>query len=464
MAKQRQRNTRLEAVIGETGLSYTQVANAVVRVARESGIRGLERVSQPHVSHWVAGIAPSGHTPRVLCEVLTRRLGRTVAPEDIGLAPLSVRSVDVLDWFTDTLTGLAAVGRADLDAQRRQAVSAGLYTVAASAVPTGVWWRWMAEQGSTREAREGRRIGRRELASVQEMVSFFARSDEQHGGGHARSAVAAYLTTDLTRYLSGSFSDDSVRRDMFTSASKLTYLAGWMAFDNGEHSIAQQYYFSALKLAAEADNPTMTGHVLRGMAFQAVDLGHGKQARDLASAAVEGKRYALACPQEKALLSAQYARSLAAAGQKRAAAKELVRAQEDLAGAESGETAPGQLFSFGETSLAYQAACTLRDSGDLAGALREFRHSARTRNAKAFPRIHAVTLGQLGSLQVRQGNVEEACSTWSQALDTMDGIRSARTRQTAQDMRAALASFRSRGVRTAIALDNRAAAYLAASA
>ena len=61
---------------------------------------------------------------------------------------------------------------------------------------------------------------------------------------------------------------------MFSAASELAYLSGWMAFDNAEHSIAQHYFSVAVKLAAEADDPPMAGHVLRAMAHQAVDLGH----------------------------------------------------------------------------------------------------------------------------------------------------------------------------------------------
>ncbi|MEV7354638.1 hypothetical protein [Kitasatospora sp. NPDC091276] len=37
-------------------------------------------------------------------------------------------------------------------------------------------------------------------------------------------------------------------------------------------NIPQHYYTVAVKLAAEADDPAMAGHVLRAMAHQAVDL------------------------------------------------------------------------------------------------------------------------------------------------------------------------------------------------
>ena len=88
------------------------------------------------------------------------------------------------------------------------------------------------------------------------------------------------------------------------------------------------------------------------------------------------------------------------------------------------------MFFFGEASLAHETACTLRDTGDLSGALKEFRRSVRTREATVFTRTHAVTLGYLGAVQARRGEIDQACVTWSNALDAMDGIHSGRIRQT----------------------------------
>ncbi|MGH3573847.1 MAG: hypothetical protein ACRDQV_19290, partial [Pseudonocardiaceae bacterium] len=119
-----------------------------------------------------------------------------------------------------------------------------------------------------------------------------------------------------------------------------------------------------------------------------------------------------------------------------------------------------RVFFFGEASLAHETACTLRDTGDLSGALKEFRRSARTRKAKTFTRTHAVTIGYLGAVHLRRGEIDQACSTWSTALDAMDGIHSARARQIVVDMRAALSAFRRSGVPATVELDARACAYL----
>ena len=247
---------------------------------------------------------------------------------------------------------------------------------------------------------------------------------------------------------------------MLSAASELAYLSGWMAFDNADHAIAQYYFGVALKLAAEADDPPMAGHVPRAMAHQATDLGHYQQAQDLAAASMEGARYGLATPRERALLGVVHARTLAVTGSKRAAVAALIRSEEDLASAQPGDEDPGRVFFFGEASLAHETACTLRDLGDRPGAVRQFRRSVRTRKAAAFTRTHAVTLGYLGAVQAHHGDVEEACATWSAALEAMDGVRSARTGQVAVNMRSVLSQFRRRGIRGVADLDVRAASYL----
>ncbi|WP_147437741.1 hypothetical protein [Streptomyces radicis] len=296
------------------------------------------------------------------------------------------------------------------------------------------------------------------------MVSLFSRADQRHGGGHARTAVVQYLVSDVSPMLRGHFTDARVRREMVSAAAELSYLSGWMAFDNGEHAVAQHYFTLAVSLAAEADDPPLAGHVLRAMAHQAVDLGHPREAVRLASAAVEGQRYASAAPRERALLGIVHARALAAAGQRRAAATWLVRAEDDLAAADAGDDEPGRVFFFSEASLAHETARALAATGDLAGAQREFRRSVRTRKASTFTRTHAVTLGYLGAVQARRGAIEEACVTWSRALGAMEGIHSARTRRIATDMRSALSPMRGRGVSAVAELDRRAATYLAESA
>jgi hypothetical protein len=272
----RRTNARLAAVISETGLSREQIARAFVRVALENGATDLAGVGRSHVTHWVRGSRPSGSAPAILCEALSRRLGRTVTLDEIGLTAVHSSIERATVWETDTLSALADLGRheRDMDLSRRETLGAALYQVAALAVPGAPWWLSLANRGQQRAVPGSRSFGRGDVEAVRETTAMFSRIDQRRGGGHARAAVVHYLTSDVAHYLRGTYRDDTARRDMFSAASELAYLSGWMSFDNGEHAVAQRHFTVAVKLAAEADDAPMAGHVLRAMAHQALDLGH----------------------------------------------------------------------------------------------------------------------------------------------------------------------------------------------
>jgi hypothetical protein len=365
-------------------------------------------------------------------------------------------------WDADTLAGLTDLGSKFVDLTRRGLLGIAAFSAVATALPSDSWWTEMARRSAERAARGIRSVGLGDIEAVRESVTFFSRMDQRHGGGHARAAAMQYLTDDVKRLLNGSFASDALRREMFSAASELAYVAGWMAFDNAEHGVAQGLFTSSVKLAAEAEDPAMAAHTLRAMAHQAIDLGHLSQGQELAAASVDGNRYEAAAPRERALLGVVHARALAATGQKSAASSALLQAERDLSAATPGSDEPARVFFFGEASLAHETGNTLRDIGDLAGAEQQLEHSVATRKATTFKRTHAVTLGYLGDVQARRGELELASATWSAALDAMDGVQSARARQTIVEMRSALAKHATTNSDIAI-LDERARAYLAAT-
>jgi hypothetical protein len=466
-------NSRLAAVIAESGWSHAQVAAAFVRVAAENGAREFTRVGRSHVSHWVTGTRPSGRAPAFLCEALSRRTGRVITASDLGLSDHETPGSWQVDWDGDTLTELVEFGRQDVDTDRRHLLAAATFSLSGLALPDTAWWDRLADQGNQRtpgsspgsspsSSSGAGRVGRGELEAVRETASLLYRLDQRRGGGHARTVVVQYLLSDVTPHLRGRYGDDQVRREMFALAGRLACLSGWMAFDEADHATAQRWYVTAVKLAAEADDAPLAGYVLRAMAHQAVDLGHGRRALDLSAASLEGRRYRCAGPRERALLGVVRARALAAAGDSPAAARAITQAETDLATATADGDDPARLSNTGEGELAHQTACALHDLGDLAGAAREFSRSIRTRNSTTpARRAYALTLSRLGAVQARQGNVEQACATWARALDAMDGVRSGRTRQAATDMRTVLSPFRSRKIPGAAEVCSRAEAYLA---
>ncbi|MET8704678.1 hypothetical protein ABZW10_38350 [Kitasatospora sp. NPDC004723] len=276
-------------MIREAGIPNETLARALSALATRDNDRA--RPNKSSVTQWVQyGVTPSGRLPDYLAEVLSKKLGRDVSLATMGLGQ---ESADLRDWDLDTLKALAALGRIDVDVERRQALRTLAYSIGALGIPADSWWDNMARTGATRSLT--RQIaGQADVEAVREMTGLFSRPDQRRGGGHGRTAIAQYLVTDVSAFLRGSFANERVRHAMFSAAADLAYLAGWTAFDNSEHTTAQHYYTVAVELASEADDPAMAAHVLRAMAHQALDLGHPQQGLDVAAASMAGPRYALA--------------------------------------------------------------------------------------------------------------------------------------------------------------------------
>ncbi|MFF4835155.1 Tat pathway signal protein [Streptomyces sp. NPDC001315] len=456
----RERNVRLAAVIAETGWSQPKIAAAFVRVAAEVGAHELLGTGRSHIAMWVAGTRPSGRAPQILCETLSRKLRRPVSPADIGLPGLAAHIAAASEWHVDTLTALVDLGRSDVDLERRQLLAGAAYSVGGLVLPEQRWWDEAPKQAQARTAATSRKVGTAEVNAVREMTEFFSARDQRHGGMDGRSALHQYIRDDVARYVGSTFADDRTRSNLLSAAGEAVYVAGWMSFDASEHEAARRYFTLALKLAAEADDAPLAGHILRAMAHQATDLGHARTGVELARASVDRKRYTLATPRERALLGVVRARSLAADHQKREAVAALHRAEDDLAAASPGDEDPHRVWFFQQASLAHETARTLWTLGDLEGALHQFQSSVLTRKADTFSRTHAVTLGYMGTVQARQGNLEAACHTWAQALDAMEGVQSGRAREAVVNMRRVLSPFRNRGINAAAEIDERAKVVL----
>ncbi|MGY0234104.1 hypothetical protein [Longispora urticae] len=264
-----------------------------------------------------------------------------------------------------------------------------------------------------------------DVEAVRDMIAALSRVDERQGGGHARRVVVQYLTDDVAAYLDGNFASEAVRRAMFSAAAELTYLAGWKSFDSNLHRLAQMYYHRALRLADEADDRGLAGFILRALAHQAADLGHGAECVRQADVALDWSRKHRT-PAAAALFTVVRARGLAVDRQPVQARATLRHAEGLLARVDVDEE-PIWLrrMGFGEASLANQTAQTLRDLGDLGEAERQFQRSTAVRNGGAHRRIHALTLANLAATQWAAGKLGDACATWNDALDHMDGLRSA---------------------------------------
>jgi len=178
-----------------------------------------------------------------------------------------------------------------------------------------------------------------------------------------------------------------------------------------------------------------------------------------AQRSVEGERYGAATPRERALLGVVHARSLAANGMNKAAAKALLRAEDDLAKAHEGIEEPNRTLFFCEHPLPTRphVRCGTWATGKALCGSSGTLYAHVVKHSGACTQSHSVH----GAMQIADGSVEEARSTWSGVLDAMDeGIYSGRARQTVADIRGSCLPTEAADSRGGV-LDARAAAYLA---
>ncbi|WP_055628093.1 hypothetical protein [Streptomyces hirsutus] len=405
---------------------------------------------------WVQGTQPSGQTPHILRETLSRRLGRHLTLADLGLEDEATGQTDSgSDRSVDPLTVLAELGSDDLNMHRRKLLATAAYLAAGLALPTASWWAAAPAAAAKRPAVSPRPATQADIDDVRDLTTFYSARDQQRGGAVGRSALAGHLRDEAVPLLGSRFRTEQLRRDTYSAVAEMTYLAGWMAFDASEHRTAQRYLTLAARIAAEAGDGPLGGHILRALAHQAVDLGHPRRALALADASMSRDRYGQASPREKALLAIVHARALAADGDRPGTLAAISRAERDLARADNKE-APGRVGFFQEASLAHETACALRDMGQPLDAEIHFKRSVATRRRQQYARTHSVTLGYLGAVQVQQGRLDEACTTWNQALDAMAGVQSGRARDVIVRMQSDLSPVRQRGGRHVAELDRRA--------
>jgi len=414
VARTRDRNRQLEALITASGVTHDALARQVNRIGAEAG-QALH-YDRSAVAHWLSGVRPRDAVPHYIAEALARCLHRAVALADLGFGEAALPA-----GMTDTVEDVAEIGRAHVD--RRQFTRSAAYSLAALSLPH---WAEIDERGRLAATSAGSRIGDSDVQAVIDMSDMFSLADDRYGGGHARAAVHAYIAHDVTAFLRAD-ACEAVRHRMHAAAADLIYLAGFMAWDDEDHVLAQRCYLTAGKLAAKADDPLTYCHALRGLSIQALHLGHHHSALNLAETAYDAGR-ARAQPRTRAFLLGQIAAAAAADGDRHLALSQLTETERHLERALSGPTVFG---SYHRAALDYQRGQILASLGDFRGAGRAYTASLRNR-PEDERRSRAMTLAPLAEVQLREGHLDQACTTWQTFLDDAVQLHSARVREAAE--------------------------------
>ncbi|GII02620.1 hypothetical protein [Planobispora takensis] len=424
---EREPNRLLKRLMVEAGFTYNGVARRLNDLGRTRGLTGL-RYDHSSVTRWLGGQRPKEPVPGLLSEIFTLRLGRTVAPEDLGLpasSPLDLGQEFNHTWHEGVAT-VTALWRADVE--RRRFLLDSTFVIGAGSVGAV---KWLALPQQTRPVAGGsRRVGMADIAAIREVTRSFGELDNRFGGGRIRSAVVKYLDTAVAPLLNDGSYAEATGKELASAAAELTRLAGWMAYDLEHHGVAQRYLIQALHLARGAGDHGLGGEILAGMSHQAVYLGQPVHALDLARAAqLSAQRAGVPALLAEAYVLEAHSHALREDGA--ACAKALHHAEEAFDRRKAGQE-PGWIAYFDEAYMSAKFAHCFRDLGDGEQAVRHARRSLQMDGR--FVRGRMFNLSLLAAGLLRRGQVEEACAAAGEALDLAGGLQSARTRSYLRDL------------------------------
>ncbi|WP_405634899.1 regulator [Streptomyces sp. NBC_01178] len=497
---QRTPNRRLASLIAEAGFSHAGLARRVDQLGLEHGLD--LRYDKTSVTRWLRGQQPRGTTPALIAEVFTRRLGRRLTAQDLGLdacapvyaglefAATPAEAIDIVSglWRKDSGThtelrkiaftpaGLVVpsrdwlIGRADEwvardgGAARRPGGEGGAATpvrpdgprrpearsparpsaghqrpvppgpaathpggahppggghAGAAALPVApvVPRQRQTDRGA------GQRVGAGDVAALRSVGELFHTLDHAYGGGHARQALVRYLEHEAEPMLRGTYGETTGRR-LFAAVAELTRLAGWTSYDIAAHGLAQRYFVQALRLAQAAGDRGYGAYVLITMSRQAVYLGHGREAVQLARVAQQGIGSA-APPLVQALLHAVEARGHGVLGEARSCTAALSRAEHALETARPGDETPHWARTFDEAQLADELGHCHRDLQQWRAAAQHAERSLQLR-APAYARSRLFCRVVLASARLGLGELEQACLLGAEAARQAAEMRSVR--------------------------------------
>ena len=389
------------------------------KLARELGIaegRGPHGLDRQSARRWMAGKRTPVYWLPFIVELLDLDVNSVQAVQSAGS-----QSSDA-----DTVASVIELGRSDV-LRRNFLAATSAYALGALNLPD-------AQSITRRVNRAGAvRVGAGEVAAIRHMTKTLGDAAAELGGGHARHLAVRYLTEDVGTWLEGRFTEKTGRA-LFAETSQLVHLAGWMAQDEGNEGMAQRYYAHAYRLAAEAGEPELAATALRGLAVQAIDLGprfHAVALR-LSERCVEEAR-TLDDPRAMSYYQTTLADAAALDGDQRLATRSLAASQTAIE--KTPDAPPGDSWAshFSIGRWAHHSGMILARLGDTNGAT-EHLHQALEIHGLDRRRSRAIVLADLGQVQLRQGDLEAALSTWTSFLDCAEGIRSVKIEEAANDM------------------------------
>lgn len=292
---------------------------------------------------------------------------------------------------------------------------------------SGAWhdaalsWLVADRDTPTKKTSSDRHVGTSDIARLRTTTEMFDHLDGKFGGGHARSSLIEYLSTELGVLLHGAFTEQT-GRELFRAAAQATLLCAWMSYDAGAHGIAQRYFIQALSLADASGDKLVAGSILDAMSHQATFLGRYREAANLARAASTGTS-TLGSNSLAAHFHVMEARALARAGDAAACDRAMSAAVREYERRDP-DRDPEWFQYFDEAELAAELGHCNRDLGRPVDATTYATQSIQL--SAESPRSDFFVSMVLADAHLDHGDVEQACEVALRALQLGEQLKSAR--------------------------------------
>jgi len=399
---------QIAAATGVPPSRVSRIAGGKTHVEELAVFEGIaDGLRMPDHVRGLLGLAPQT-PPRV------RRTGSATRPDT---TPRVAEAADAELVYNHaigpTLAAVRSLGRADV--KRRTLIGKAPFIMAAFGAPSRDWLVSTLDTD-----KKPPRAGMAQVEAIRSMFSTFQELDVLHGSGSGRIALAQYLTTTVLPAVDRAHNED-VQLALYGVAAELTYLAGWMSFDAGEHGLAQRYLIQSLRLSEASQDRMLGSHVLAGMSTQ---LGFPREGLRLAQAG----RHALRGMRAPAAMTDLYtleARALAALHEDTDCALSIHRAEQMFERINPGDEPEWARF-IDEAYVFGEFANSFRDIRDAPNAAKFARLSADASRRQNRGRRGALSKATLATSHFQQREFEAAAQAADQALDLALTVQSSR--------------------------------------
>ncbi|MEU6973593.1 sporulation protein [Kitasatospora aureofaciens] len=420
------------------GASHKSLALRVNQLAKEAGL--TTTYTHTSVANWCRrGMVPDWPVPKLLAQAISERLGRPVQLADIGMADAETPDAAVgLDFPREPADAVRVATSFWSSVNRRDFLTGSSFAVASFTTPVT---RWLVSPADDRaDHRGGARVGRADLDELRDAADEARRWDSKYGGGNWKAnSVTDCLQHRAAPLLSGTFSDE-VGRELFSVTAELSRLAGWTAFDVGQHDVAQRHFIQALRLARAGGDVQLGCYVLTTMAMQALLRGFPNEAIDMTQGAF-ARANGQAAPRVLAFTKLIEARAHARDDNAKAAASALASSEMLLDRARDRADEPAWIDFYHHARLSADAAEVFRDLKKPKEAL-AWNAQAAAMQPGVFTRSVGMRLAIVGTAHLQADDLDQGLALGNQAVDILARVQSSRALDYVREFNAALGPWR----------------------